>query len=237
MCDIKTIKAKAQKKENTLVGCFLIVYIYSHIMSTSSSFTIKELTDKYCNGYEFNTNDCTVILIKDSKPNIYILDRFVCNDDAKKGLGRELLLKALKYLKEKDKAVEHITLASVPHIKKHSMTGLSRAETKSIAQKKLNKYYGSLGFTPSRTVRAEENEFEGNLTDLIKRIEAMKGGRTKGAYRPFQTPSKVKTKGAYRPFQTPYKVKTKWAYRPRKTRRNSTRRKASRKRGFALGRS
>ena len=56
------------------------------------------------------------------------------------------------------------------------MTGLSRAETKSIAQKKLNKYYGSLGFTPSKTVRPEENEFEGNLSDLIKRIEAMKGG-------------------------------------------------------------
>ena len=190
-------------------------------MSTSSSFTIKEHKDKYYNGYEFNTKDCTVILIKDSKPNIYILDRFVCNDDAKKGLGRELLLKALKYLKEKDKAVEHITLASVPHIKKHSMTGLSRAETKSIAQKKLNKYYGSLGFTPSKTVRPEENEFEGNLSDLIKRIEAIKGGRTKGAS-PFQTPSKSKTKGAYR---------------PHKTRRNSTRRKASRKRGFALGRS
>ncbi len=133
----------------------------------------------------------------------------------------------MKYLKEKDKAVEHITLASVPHIKKHSMTGLSRAETKSIAQNKLNKYYGSLGFTPSTTVRAEENEFEGNLSDLIKRIEAMKGGRTKGAISP---PAK-------QAFQTPSKVKTKGAYRPRKTRRNSTRRKASRKRGFALGRS
>ena len=204
-------------------------------MSTSSSFTIKELTDKYYSGYEFNTKDCTVILIKTANPKTYVLDHFVCNDDAKKGLGRELLLKALKYLKEKDKAVEHITLASVPHIKKHSMTGLSRAETKSIAQKKLNKYYGSLGFTPSKTVRPEENEFEGNLSDLIKRIEAIKGGRTKGAS-PFQTPSKSKTKGAS-PFQTLSKVKTKWAYRPRKTRRNSTRRKASRKRGFALGRS
>jgi hypothetical protein len=152
-------------------------YIHSHIMSTSSSFTIKELTDKYYSGYEFNTKECTVILIKTANPKIYTLDNFVCNEDAKKGLGRELLLKALKYLKEKDKAIEHITLASVPHIKKHSMTGLSRAEIKSIAQKKLNKYYGSLGFTPSTTVRAEENEFEGNLTDLIARIEAMKGGR------------------------------------------------------------
>jgi len=152
-------------------------YIHSHIMSTSSSFTIKELTDKYYSGYEFNTRECTVILIKGSKPNIYILDNFVCNEDAKKGLGRELLLQALKYLKEKDKAVEHITLASVPHTKKHSIAGLSRAESKAIAQKKLNKYYSSLGFTPSTIVRAEENEFEGNLTDLIARIEAMKGGR------------------------------------------------------------
>ena len=150
--------------------------------------------------YEFNTKECTVILIKTDNPKTYVLDRFVCNDDAKKGLGRELLLKALRYLKEKDEVVVHITLASVPHIKKHSTPGLSRDESKILAQKKLNKYYGSLGFTPSKTVRPEENEFEGNLTDLIKRLESMKGGRTKGAYR------------------------------PRKTRRNSTRRKASRKR-------
>jgi len=143
---------------------------------SSSSFTIKEHTDKYYSGYEFNTKDCTVILIKTANPKIYTLDNFVCNEDAKKGLGRKLLLKALLHLKEKDKAVEHITLASVPHTK-NLMPSLSRAESKAIAQKKLNKYYGSLGFTPSTTVRAEENEFEGNLSDLIKRIEAMKGGR------------------------------------------------------------
>jgi hypothetical protein len=167
---------------------------------SASSFTIKEHIDKYYSGFEFNTKECTVILIKTDNPKTYVLDRFVCNDDAKKGLGRELLLKALHYLKEKDKAVEHITLASVPHIKKHSTTGLSRGETKALAQKKLNKYYGSLGFTPSTTVRAEENEFEGNLSDLIKRIEAMKGGlmRRKKTKYIKKTNRRKKTRRAYK---------------------------------------
>jgi len=138
---------------------------------------MTEHKHKYYSGYEFNTKDCTVILIKSDDPKTYILDNFLCNEGAKKGLGRELLLHALKYLKEKDKTVEHITLASVPHIKKHLNSGLSKAETKSLAQKNLNRYYGNLGFTPSTTVRAEENEFEGSLSDLIARIESIKGGR------------------------------------------------------------
>jgi predicted GNAT family N-acyltransferase len=144
-------------------------------MSTNS-FTVKEHTDKYYNGFEFNTKECTVILIKGSKPNTYILDLFVCNDDAKKGLGRELLLTALHYLKEKDKNASHIILASVPHIKKqHLPPGSSMADFKVSSQKKLNKYYSSLGFTAKK----EENEFEGNLSALIAKIEAMKGGRTR----------------------------------------------------------
>ena len=37
-------------------------------------FTVKELNDKYYNGFEFKSNNCTVILIKSDNSNKYILD-------------------------------------------------------------------------------------------------------------------------------------------------------------------
>ena len=134
----------------------------------AASFTIKELTDKHYNGYEFNTKNCTVILIRSGKTKMVVLDNFVCGNGAKKGEGRALLLKALKYISDKDKDINTITLESVPHTEKYRKSGI----TKAVAQQKLNTYYGSLGF-----INKESNEFEGKLSDLIRKIETRKGGR------------------------------------------------------------
>ena len=99
-------------------------------------FTVKELNDKYYNGFEFKSNNCTVILIKSDNPNKYILDFFVCDDRAN-GEGRQLLLNSLKYLHNKDENINTIMLASVPHTDKYKKLHLTKAE----AQKKLKNYY------------------------------------------------------------------------------------------------
>jgi hypothetical protein len=87
----------------------------------------------------------------------------------KKGEGRALLLKALKYISDKDKDINTITLESVPHTETYRKAGI----TKAAAQQKLNTYYGSLGFNST----IQSNEFEGKLSDLIRTIETRKGGR------------------------------------------------------------
>ena len=130
--------------------------------------TIKELTDKYYNGFDFETSTCKVILIKTS-PTIFALDLFVC-DDKVKGEGRALLLKALKYIHEKNKNIDTIILESVPHTDVYRKAGLTKAE----AQKKLNSYYKRLGFT---TTDEGPDSFEANLLELIGKIEGYRGGR------------------------------------------------------------
>jgi hypothetical protein len=129
--------------------------------------TITELTDKYYNGFKFETKKCTAILVKTS-PTIVALDVFVCDDNVR-GEGRALLLNALKYIHEKDKNIDTIMLESVPHTDVYRKAGL----TKAAAQKKLNAYYQRLGFT---TTDEGPNSFKTNVMELIQKIEEYRGG-------------------------------------------------------------
>jgi len=123
--------------------------------------------------HEFYQGNCSIILRKEEE-EVFSLDSFRCNDKHYKGEGRKLLLYTLKWVKEYDKDITTITLTAVPDTEKIIQQKLSREDfykEKEKALLNLKKYYRELGFNS-----VKNNDMQGNLDDIILKIEGVKTG-------------------------------------------------------------
>ena len=116
--------------------------------------------------HEFTTTEC-LVHIREENDYTASLDDFSCGPH-QKGAGRRLLLYALSYIKAQYKDIVTITLRAVPHLPPvgYKAHGVLKAD----AQRKLNAYYTSLGFS---CVDPIENDFTGSLDDIITQLKTM----------------------------------------------------------------
>jgi hypothetical protein len=128
----------------------------------------------YYTSYSFSENDNLYVhYLYDpvSTPSEIQLDTFVNKTDVK-GAGKKLLCSSLDWIKTNLPAVKKISLASVPHSNVYKKQGMTKAQ----AQKKLNDYYISLGFTYSDE---EDHYFESLLDTIISKACTTTGGKTR----------------------------------------------------------
>ncbi len=127
----------------------------------------------YYTSYSFSENDNLYVhYLYDpvSTPSEIQLDTFVNKTDVK-GAGKKLLCSSLDWIKTNLPAVKKISLASVPHSNVYKKQGMTKAQ----AQKKLNDYYISLGFTYSDE---EEHYLEGTVDNVVNKSCLSTGGKT-----------------------------------------------------------
>jgi hypothetical protein len=126
----------------------------------------------YYTSYSFTENDNLYVhYLYDpvSAPSEIQLDTFVNKTDVK-GAGKKLLCSSLVWIKKNLPAVKKISLASVPHSNVYKKQGITKAQ----AQKKLNDYYISLGFTYQDE---EEHYLEATVDNLVNKSCLSTGGK------------------------------------------------------------
>lgn len=97
---------------------------------------------------------------------------FFINKSGVKGAGKKILCDSLQWIKENLPMVKTISLSSVPHSNVYKKQGISKQE----AQKKLNNYYKSLGFSSENE---SDHFFKSTVDAIVAKTCATTGGKTR----------------------------------------------------------
>jgi hypothetical protein len=122
--------------------------------------------------YEFSVNDKLKIGYFYSPDDTDIEISAFVNTSGVKGAGKPLLCNSLRWIQANLTTVKTISLVASPYANVYKSKGI----TKNNAQKKLNSYYISLGFSYTDE---KKHEFQADIETLLKQNCQTTGGKTR----------------------------------------------------------